>query len=81
MEEERPPVVWLPTLEHGAYLLAWLLRDDGAWWAHLLLVDFIPDAGFGRSSELFYTWELCAHSSLIEQRNGWDYSRVPRLRA
>lgn len=79
MKEERPPVVWLPSLGHGAHLLAWLLRDDGEWWAHLHVTAFTPDTGFGRG-ETFYTWELTAHSSLVEQRTGWDYSKVPRFR-
>ncbi|GGK61476.1 hypothetical protein Sme01_03190 [Sphaerisporangium melleum] len=77
--QDRPPVVWLPSLDHGAHLLAWLLRDDGEWWAHLQVIHFVPDAGFGQRGT-FYGWELTAHSSLIEQRAGWDYSGVPRRR-
>ncbi len=77
--QDHPPVVWLPSLGHGAHLLAWLLRD-GEWWAHLSLIDFVPDAGFGRQGT-FYDWQLTAHSSLIERRSGWDYAGVPRRRA
>lgn len=79
--EDRPPVVRLPSLGHGARLLAWFLRPDGEWWAHLQLIDFTPTSGIGRSRETFYAWSLCVHSDLIEQRDGWDYSTVPRFRA
>jgi hypothetical protein len=80
MEEDRPPVVYLPSLGHGAHLLAWLLRDDGQWWAHLAVTSLVPNSGFGRQ-DTFYDWELTAHSSLIVQRAGWDYTRVPKRRA
>lgn len=78
--EDRPPVVRLSTLGHGARLLAWYLRPDGEWWAHLLVVDFTPNTGFGRSTT-FYTWQMSAHASLLEQRDGWDYTKVQRFRA
>lgn len=78
--EERPPVVRLPSLGHGARLLAWYLRPDGEWWAHLRVMAFTPAAGFGRR-ETFVTWEMTVHSDLVEQRDGWDYSKVPRFRA
>lgn len=78
--EERPPPVWLPSLNHGARILSWLLRADGEWWAHLRVTAFTPDTGFGHR-DTFYDWELCAHQSLVQRRDGWDYSRVPRFRA
>ncbi len=77
--DQRPPPVWLPTLSHGAHILAWWLRD-GEWWAHLRVISFVPPEGFGQK-ETFYTWELCAHSSLVQPRQGYDYKAVPRFRA
>ncbi len=78
--EDRPPPVWLPSLNHGARILAWFLRSDGEWWAHLQVIAFTPLDGFGKR-DTFFDWELCAHSSLVQPRKGWDYTKVPRRRA
>ncbi|GII87081.1 hypothetical protein Ssi03_50710 [Sphaerisporangium siamense] len=77
--EERPPPVWLPSLGHGAHLLAWLLHHND-WWAHLAVIQTVPPGGFGQQ-DTFYSWELCAHAAMVQPREGWDYTRVPRLRA
>lgn len=77
--DERPPPVWLPSLGHGAHILAWLLHDTGDWWALLRVSALAPQvADFARTD--FITWDLCAHQSLVQPRAGWDYTQVPRFR-
>ncbi len=77
-DEPRVPVVWLPTHNHGAGILAWLLRSDGEWWAHLSWVLTDPKAAY--KEPIFTRTEACVHASLIGKRTGYDYSRVPRYR-
>jgi membrane protein YqaA with SNARE-associated domain len=67
---DRPPAVWIPSLGHGAGILRWQRRPDG-WWAHLICVTAATPGGLT-------TWGMCAHASLIQPRQGRDYSGVPR---
>lgn len=73
---DRPPVVWIPVLGHGAHLHAWRRRPSG-WWAEVTWIESTP---YGRSYA--DSWADCAasiHASLVEPRQGHDYSRVPRI--
>ncbi|MDH2424767.1 hypothetical protein [Sphaerisporangium sp. TRM90804] len=81
MDEPRPPVVWLPSLNHGAHILAWLLHPDGEWWAHVERTVLVPPEAFVQRGESFVSYGFCVHSSAVEPRRGYDYSRVPRFHA
>lgn len=78
--DERPPVVWIPSLATGAQLLAWINSPSG-WWAHVAWLSFAPNEGFSPRADVFVENELLVHSSLLQPRNGWTYTTVPRLHA